>query len=73
MNGLSVRFRSIGLQTPIPAETNTLLTISEDALELLGKARAQLLEATGGNFLTGEIDEFIQASNQEIAQIEKDL
>lgn len=57
----------------IPAETNTLLTISEDALELLSKARAQLLEATGGNLLTGEIDEFIQASNQEIAQIEKDL
>lgn len=59
--------------TTIPAETNTLLTISEDALELLSKARAQLLEATGGNFLTGEIDEFIKASNQEIAQIEKDL
>ena len=57
----------------IPAETNTLLTISEDALELLSKARTQHLEATGGNFLTGEIDEFIQASNQEITQIEKNL
>ena len=57
----------------IQAETNALLAIAEDALELLGKARPQLLETTGGKCLAGEIDDFIQASSQEIAQIEKEL
>lgn len=57
----------------IQAETNALLAIAENALELLGKARLQLLETTGGKYLAGEIDDFIQASNQEIAQIEKEL
>jgi len=57
----------------IQAETNALLAIAEDALELLGKARPQLLETKGGKYLAGEIDDFIQASNQEIAQIEKEL
>lgn len=57
----------------IQAETNALLAIAEDALELLGKARPQFLETKEGKYLAGEIGDFIQASSQEIAQIEKEL